>query len=189
MVQCYVCQGKRTFRHLGRAICQKCFVRQIEKRVKKHLGRKLFKKCDSVLVVGEVEKELLKKAVGDLPLDLTFSNELPPSIKNFDHIVVGVNMDQIDETFLTGLFEGKLQLENRGIELKKNSEQENMFNILEPLTEDEVKLYSKIKKIKLNLKARKNLGREFLDRLKEFNEIKYNVYKNIKELRNLCSGD
>ena len=49
--KCYLCGRRKVFDYLGRLICDKCFVRVVEKRVKKSLGR-VFSKGDEVLVVG-----------------------------------------------------------------------------------------------------------------------------------------
>ena len=167
-MECYVCQGKGNFKHLNRYICKKCFVKNIEKRVKKHLGRSRFKRNDSVLVIGEVEKELLLMAVQGMPLESTYKQKLPNKI-NSKHVVVGKTMDNLCSSFLDNMFDGELNLQKI-----------KFFNITEPLTDDELKKYAKLKKIKLELKTKKN---PFLDKLKKFPEVKYNLYKNIKELR------
>ena len=158
------------------------------------MGRKLFKKGDFVLVIGKVEEILLKAAIGDLPLELTFRKKLPANVKKFNKIVIGKIMDTIDEDFLSGLFEGRLFSEKgsnkiKNIENKGKSKGKKLFNILEPLTLEEIRSYSKLKKIKFNQKERKNQGKEFLDRLKNYSELKYNIYKNIKELRTIHSKD
>ncbi len=176
-MKCYICSGKGKLIHLDRNICSKCLVRNVEKRVKKHLGRKLFKKGDYVLVVGKLEEVLLKAAVGDLPLNISIKDKVGKfKSEKYDKIVVGVVMDEIEEKFLSELFSGKMNL-------GKNE----FFNILEPLTREEVKLYCKVKGLAFDLDREKSLGGEFLNKLKEFKEIKYNIYKNIKELRALVS--
>lgn len=171
MAECYVCKGKGDFKHLEREICKKCFLRNMEKRIKKHLGRRRFKKGDKVLVIGEVEKILLEKAVGGLPLKIAFKTKLPAKIKEFDWILVGKTMDEINREFLEGLFKGKLE----------KDKQKKFFNLLEPLTEKEIKKYAEIRKIRFEGGRNKTKG--FLEGLNKFQEIKYNLYRNVKELR------
>ncbi|MFH1682437.1 MAG: hypothetical protein ABIA37_01445 [Candidatus Woesearchaeota archaeon] len=170
---CYVCEGKGSFLHLNRLICKKCFLRTIEKRVKKHLGRRLFKKDDQVLVVGEVERELLESAVKEMPLQIVAKKKLPKKVKGVDFIVIGKTLDELDGEFLKDLFQGRIGIS------KKAEEKIKMFNILEPLTDEEVKIYAGIKKIKVEIKDRK----EPLKLFEEYKELKYNLYNTIKELR------
>ena len=175
MQKCYVCGGKGSFKHIGRGICRKCFVRNIERRVKKHLRnaaqsvaqvgppryrrtltvkcvpprQRLFKKGDRILVIGEVEKVLLEGAVKGMPLEMVFRKRLPRETKKFDYVVMGNAMDGICEEFLSNLFKGRL---------KVKKEKLNVFNILEPLTEEEVKSYAEIKGIKFKFRKRKKFG-------------------------------
>jgi hypothetical protein len=172
MKKCYVCEGKGRFKHLDRDICKKCFLKNIEKRVKKHLGRKMFKKGDKILVIGGVEKVLLEKAIGGLPLKITFRKRLPKEIKVFDYVVTGKTMDEIDEKFLRGLMKGRLVLGK----VKKK-----FFNITEVLTDEEIKRYAELNNVAFKVRKKKRI----LDGLKSFKEIKYNLYKNIKNLRNV----
>lgn len=171
-MKCYVCGGKGNLKHLDRNICKKCFLKNIEKRVKKHLGRKLFKKNDKILVVGEIEGFLLVKAIKDLPVKLTFRKKIPKNTNNFDWLVVGNAMDEINKNFLEELFKGKLKL---------SKPKRKIVNLLESLTEEEIKLYAKLRKISYSGKKSKGL----LEKLKNYKELKYNLYKNIKELRKL----
>ncbi len=170
MGKCYACGGKGSLKHLDRDICRKCFLKNIEKRVKKHLGRKLFKKNSNILVIGDLENVLLKKVIKDLPVKITFKKKLPKEIKGFDWVIIGKTLDDVGEKFLTGLFKGKLLV---GKTKKK------IFNLLEPLTLDEVTLYAKLNKIKFKIKKQVGL----LEKLKEYKELKYNLHKNIKELK------
>ena len=167
-MKCYVCKGKGSFLHLNQPICKKCFLKNIEKRVKKHLGRSRFKRNDAILVIGEVERELLVTSVRGMPLNLTFKSKLPKELK-FKQVIVGQSMDSVCSIFLDGLFAGKFNL-------AKNK----FFNITEPLTNDEVQKYARLKGIKWKVETQTN---PFLEKLKKFPEIKYNLYRNIKELR------
>jgi hypothetical protein len=211
MEKCYVCGKRSYFKHLGRGICRNCFLRNIEKRVKKHLSRKLFKRKDKVLAVGELEGELLERAVGGMPLDIVFRKRLPKKISGsrktkfsgtprkqssptgFDWIVTGKTMDYVDEEFLSSLFNGKLKSMKIGEKVfnmlgekispshKNIRKKPNVFNIFEVLTDEEVSQYAKLRKIKFKAKN----GKRFLDSFKKFKEVKYNLYKNVKELRKL----
>ena len=168
--KCYVCNRKGNFEHLNRYICRKCFLKNIERRVKRHLSRRLFKRNDKILVIGEVERVLLERAVKGLPLKITSRKRLPKEVKGFNWVIVGKTMDEVIEEFLEGLTKGKLILGK----MKKK-----FFNILEPLTDEEVRQYARLKKIKFEVKEKKRV----LDRLKEFKEIKYNLYNNVRNLR------
>jgi len=163
MAKCYVCERKSGFEHAGREICKNCFLKNMERRVKKHLGRNLFKKGNKVLVVGEVEKRLLVQAIGEMPLKLKFVKKIPEQAAGFDFIVYGKTMDKINSEFLDSLEKGKLVL---GMGKKK------FFNILEVLTAEEVEKYAELKKLKWKSRMKSKQG-----------EMKYNLYKNIKELR------
>lgn len=172
MEKCYVCGREGRFKHLGRPICRKCFLRNIEMRVKRHLGRRLFKRNDKVLVVGEVEKVLLEKAVKEMPLRITFKKKLPNEAKGYNWIVIGKTMDNINEEFLEGLMKGKSVL---------GKMKRGFFNILEVLTDEEAKKYAELKRIKFKVREKKRC----LDKWEEFKEIEYNLYKNIKGLREI----
>ncbi|MBR9683626.1 hypothetical protein GOV03_03740 [Candidatus Woesearchaeota archaeon] len=171
MTTCYVCGKKGNLKHLDRDICKKCFLRNVERRVKKHLGRRMFKKDDKILVIGELEKVLLENAVKGMPLKIVSRKKLPKLIQGFDYIVVGRTMDEVGGEFLGGLMKGKLILGG----MKKK-----FFNILEVLTDEEAEQYAKLKDIKFKVLGEKG----FLDTL-GLKELKYNLYKNIKELRKL----
>ncbi len=182
-------------KHLDRDICKKCFLRNTERRVKRHLRngaqqvahvgpphyrgsklkrvpprQRLFKRNDKILVVGEVERVLLERAIKGMPLKITSRKRLPKEVKGFNWVVIGKTMDEVIEEFLERLFKGKLVLEK----MKKR-----FFNILEVLTDEEVKQYARLKGIKFVVKEKKRV----LDKLKEFKEIKYNLYKNVRKLR------
>ena len=172
MVNCYSCVGKGEVKHLGRVLCKKCFSKIVERRIRKHLGRRLFKKGDRVLVVGEVEKILLERAVGGMPLEVVSRKRLPKSVKEFNCVVVGKTMDKVCGRFLERLFLGKFDL--------GKLEEKKFFNILEPLSDEEVKEYAKIKKIKFVVRKGR---RSYFSELGNFEESKYNLYKNIRLMR------
>ena len=162
MGKCYVCAGKGNFKHLGREICRKCFMRNMEKRVKKGLGRKMFKRGDKVLVVGLIEEHLLRVAVKELPIEITMRKKLPVSVKGFDWVVYGKAMDEVNAEFILGLEEGKLEL---------GGGKRKFFNILEVLTSEEISRYCSLKKIK------------YLRKEVASSEFSYNLHRNIKDLR------
>lgn len=205
MRECYACSGKGELFHLGRSICRKCFLRNMEKRVKKELGRERLGKGERVLVVGELEKVLLEKAVKGMPLRVTFRKRMPKDTKGYERVVYGRTMDEVEEEFLEGLFEGKLRKRGKG----------KVFNILEPLTEEEAKKYAKLRGVEFTGERRREgkggergkgrkeggkrrgkenegkgrgkekngKGRNFLEGLKEFKELRYNLLKNVREIR------
>src|SRR3989339_1308543 len=133
VAECYVCQGKGSFLHLDRYICNKCFTKNIEKRVKHHLGRNLFKPNDTILVLGKLEYYFLSQVIKGMPLQITFKSKLPSDLTAFKHIILGKTLDQLDEDFLSGLFDGKLSLP---------TENKPFFNILAPLTDEEIDKYA-----------------------------------------------
>jgi len=145
----------------------------MEKRVKKHLRKNKFKKNDSLLVIGTLEHYLLTKSLQGLPVNITARKKVPPNTAKFKRLIIGKTMDQTNEEVLTALFQGKITKQKKS----------KFFNILEPLTDQEVLQYAKLKKIPFSIKKRSNSGRKLLTSLAEFKEIKYNLSKNIKKLK------
>ncbi|MBT4650892.1 hypothetical protein HOC13_00010 [Candidatus Woesearchaeota archaeon] len=174
MESCYVCKKKGSFKHLDRSVCKQCFIRNIERRVKRYLGRKLFKKGDKILVVGDLVEHLLKRAIKDLPVKIEKKKRLPKDVKKFKWVVIGKTLDELCENFLLGLFKGELDLR---VPAKK------FVNILEPITKEELKKYSQIKKVEYKEEKDNEKIGKFFKGLSKHKEIKYNLYKNIKELR------
>jgi len=102
-------------KHLG-PLCNKCFLRAIEKRIRKDLSvNKVFSPHDRVLVVndGSLKAELslyfINSISKDIPLKIDISDIKQNVLKNssFDKVVVAANMDNLIGSFLDSLFTGK----------------------------------------------------------------------------------
>ena len=125
------------------------------------------------MVIGEVEKRLLENAVKGMPLQIKAGKSLPKERERFDFIVIGKTLDEVNREFLQDLFQGKLNLG------RADQGKFSLFNILEPLTDQEVSMYCRINKIKTGIEEKK----EILKLFDEYQELKYNIYNTIKELR------
>ncbi|MBR9691171.1 hypothetical protein GOV06_00120 [Candidatus Woesearchaeota archaeon] len=171
-MKCYLCKGKASIKQQkGRSICNRCFCKLIEKRVRKYSRiNKLFKKNDRILVLGNVSRYFLESMLKGLPVKLFFRKN------NVNKVVVEWTMDDEVNEFMKALFLGK----------KMKKAKKNEIKLLKVLTDDEVKKFAKIKKLKFKVNKRDKDVQKFLDNVeKKHPNIKYNLLKNINVLNRL----
>jgi len=175
--KCRLCGVTKNFEHLGRDICEKCFVRLIEKRVKKSLGR-IFSKGNKVLVVGDLAEYFLRKSVKNLPLKIVKRKEIPSDVSNFDKIVVEETIDDVDAEFLSGFF-------SKQFVFKKNKK---IIKILKSITDEEAVKFAEIKGVGFEVKKENKAIKEFLKKIsKKHPEVRFNLLKNVKGVEGLLN--
>ena len=170
-MKCYLCGGKSRFKQQkGRSICNSCFCRLLEKRVRKYARlNKLFKKGDRILVKGDVNKYFVESILKDLPVKLFFKKN-----NNINKVVVEWTLDDEINEFVKALFLNK--------KVKKAGKTD--VRLLKVLTDEEVKKFAKINKIKFKPNKKDKAVQEFLDNVEaKHPNIKYNLLKNIDNLK------
>ena len=98
---CDLCGNQGGFKHLDKFVCDRCFVKLIEKRVKKGL-RGVFSKDETVLVKGELAKNFMEKL--NIPLKLVDSGK-------YDKKEIEMTMDDVDAGFLAEFFGKDFKIE------------------------------------------------------------------------------
>jgi|GEM_PF-4369201 len=174
MTKCYLCGVTKTFKHLNRFVCSRCFVRLIEKRVKKGLSR-VFSKNEAVLIVGDLAEYFFDLIMKGFPIKKIKRKRIPANISKFDKIVVESTMDDVDAGFLAGFF-------GKGL-IKKDKK---IIRILQSITNEEALRFAKIKKINFKLSDKDEVIKKFLKEMSEKHpEIRFNLLKNVKEVERI----
>lgn len=172
--KCHLCDVTKTFQHLGRNVCEKCFVRLIERRVKRNLDR-VFSKGDKVLVIGDLAEYFLKKSVKNLPLEITKRKKII-NIKKYDKVVVESTMDDVDAGFLAEFF-------GKDFKIDKN---EKIIKILSAITDEEALRFARIKGIDFEVKEENKKIKEFLKKIgQEHPEVRFNLLRNVREVEEI----
>ena len=164
-MKCYLC-GKKSARkqQKGRAICDKCFCKLLEKRIRKYsrIG-KFFRKNDRILVKGDVNKYFIESM--NLPVKFVK--------KGYAKIVVQWTLDDSVNEFMKGLFDGK--------KAKKVSKKE--IRLLECATDQEIALFAKLKKLKFKANNKDKEVQKFLEQVDaKHTGAKFGLFRNIQEL-------
>jgi hypothetical protein len=163
-MKCYLCKrGGNIKLQKGRDICSDCFVRLIEKRVRKYVRlNKLFKRNDGLVVKDAIDRYFISNL--DLPVNF---------VKKGKKVVLWSMDDEVNE-FVSGLFSGK--------KVKKTKD----IRLLKVVTDKELLLFAKIKGLKFKANKKNNDVQKFLDAIeKKHGNIKYNLLKNIEELKKI----
>jgi len=166
-MKCYLCGGKSSFeQQKGRAICNECFCKQIEKRVRKYARvNKLFKRNDKLVVQGAVNKYFVKSMLEGLPVKF---------VKTNGKKVIEWTLDDENNEFVKALFENK--------KVKKSKD----IKLLKVLTDAEIERFAKIKKLKFKAGKKDKDVQRFLDDIEaKHPNIKYNLVKNVGLLKDL----
>lgn len=177
--KCNLCGNLKAFKHLDRFVCDRCFVRLIERRVQKGLGR-VFVKGDKVLVAGELAEYFLRKSVKDLPLEIFVRKKMPADVSGYDKIVLGMTMDDINSGFLADIFGKDFKIEKS----------EKIVNILQSITDEEAVRFAEIKGLDFSVSEKNQVIKDFLKKVsRKHAEIRYNLLKNIKEVERILETD
>ncbi|MBD3361376.1 hypothetical protein GF358_01140 [Candidatus Woesearchaeota archaeon] len=168
-MKCIKCQNSGTtgLKHLG-PMCNKCFLRTIEKRVRKDLTtNKIFAPNDHILLINDksvkaaICRYFLDSIKKDIPLDIHIK-----SIKTgeYDKIVTSANLDYEIESFLESLFTNKPYTQSKEVHL------------LRTVSDEEIITLKKILKLKGSVKKTK-MGK-ILDKLeKQYPGSKFGLFK------------
>ncbi len=175
MTKCYLCGVTKTFKHLDRFVCNRCFVRLIEKRVKKGLSR-VFSKDEAVLVIGDLAEYFFDLIMKDFPIRKIKRKKIPVDVSKFDRVVIEETMDDVDAEFLSGFF-------SAGFKIKKDGK---IIKILQSITDEEAVWFAKIKKINFKLSDKNKTIKEFLKKISvKHPEVRFNLLKNVKEMEKI----
>ena len=170
-MKCYLCRKKAAIKkQKNRFICNKCFCWLFEKRIRKQTRLdKSFNAEDRIFVVGDVAKHLVKSITKNM--DVKFVS------KNYDKKVIEWTLDDELNQFVKEMFQGK----------KHEKEDKKHIKILKNVIDEEVKLFAKIKELKFKPNKKDKTIQKFLDSVQaRFPNAKYNLLRNISELRELA---
>ena len=165
-MKCYLCKRKGDINlQKGRDVCNECFVKLIEKRVRKYARlNKIFSKGDKIFASG-IAKYFVESF--DMPVEFVSKNKA-------NKIVVSWSMDDEANEFVSALFKGGKVKKSKAVKL------------LKVVTDKELKIFAKIKKLKFKANKKDKDVQKFLDNVeKKHGNIKYNLLKNIESLEEI----
>lgn len=178
-MECIKCRRKAgiSLRHMGN-LCRSCFLEIVEKRVRKELRTKrLIRKNDLILMVDDGSKEfvvggyLLKNIIKNLPVKI----DIKKSSKNtekYNKIIIPWSLDDEAEEFLDALFNKK----------KKQKQNKKIIKLLINLSDEEIKLFAKIKGFKYKKRPKSKI-KKMLDLLeKRYPGYKFSLLNSTKAL-------
>ncbi|MBW2978433.1 hypothetical protein KY331_06320 [Candidatus Woesearchaeota archaeon] len=169
-MRCYLCGRTAVIKkQKNRVICNKCFCWLFEKRIRKQTRLdKSFSSGDRILVIGEVAKYLVKSITKDMNVKLVS--------KNYNKKIIEWTLDDELNQFVKGMFEGK----------GRRKEEKKVIKILKNVTDEEVKLFAKIKGLKFKPNKKDKAIQKFLDSVQaKYPNAKYNLLRNVSELRTI----
>lgn len=178
-MKCYLCNKNADIKQQNnRYICDNCFSRIFEKRIRKFVRmNKVFRKDDIVLVIGDVNKELVKRIIGKRPLNVYFkSKEDKEFIKKnkINKVIVEWTLDDEANCFLLELFRRKKQ---------KRLDKDHV-KFLVDMTDEDVIEFARINRLKFKPNKKDKDVMKLVNELqKEHPSAKYTLIKNIEELK------
>ena len=180
-MKCYLCGAKASIKQQkNRSICDRCFSRLIEKRIRKFTRlNKIFKPKDRILVIGEINKYLIKNITGEMPIKLFFRANINKDFvkKNkINKILIEYTLDDEINSFLTSLFKGKKikRLDKKHIKL------------LKPVTDDEAKEFARINRLRFKPNKKDPFIQILIDELHQNHpNAKYTLLNNIDDLKKI----
>ena len=113
-MKCYLCsKTAKIQQQKGRAVCDECFIRLIEKRIRKYTRlNKIFRPKDRILVKGQLSKYFVESITKGLPIKIVH--------KKSNKFVVDWTADDEANLFLENLFLGeKIRQDKKQIKLLK----------------------------------------------------------------------
>ena len=182
-MKCYLCSKTAKIKQQkGRAVCDECFCRLIEKRIRKYTRlNKIFRPKDRVLVLGDLNKYFAGSIVKNLPIKLFFRAKENKEFVRKNKINKVIRQETIDDQvnlFLENLFTG------RSMKSSKSS-----ISLLKVITDKEAKLFAKIKKLKFKENKKNKDVQKLIGELeKKDPSAKYRILKNIDILKTLKQG-
>jgi len=172
-MKCIKCSNSADtdLKHLG-SLCNKCFLKTIEKRIRKDLAlNKIFSPNDKVLLLNDnslkakISKFFLNQISKSIPLDIDVKKQ--KSSKKYDKIVFPENLDDEIETFLKSLFTNKAYKPSKKICL------------LRTVSDEEILTVKKILKLKGNIK-KSDLGKKLDNLEKNYPGSKFGLFKSLQ---------
>jgi len=178
-MKCYLCNKNAEIKQQkGRAVCNGCFCRLIEKRIRKNTRlNKIFRRGDKVLVLGELNKYFVKSIIKDLPVELYFrAKEDKKFVKKnkINKIIRQYTIDDEVNLFLENLFLGKRMKAKKSISL------------LNVITDKEAKLFARINRLKFKENKKNKDIQNLLDEMEKKDPgAKFRLLKNMELLNRL----
>ncbi len=177
-MKCYLCSKTAKIKQQkGRAVCDGCFCRLIEKRIRKYTRlNKIFRPKDRVLVLGDLNKYFVESIVKNLPIELYFrtkENKEFVKKKKINKIIRQETMDDQVNLFLENLFIDKSMKSGK-----------SSISLLKVITDKEAKLFARIKKLKFKENKKNKDVQKFIDELEKKDPgTKYRLLKNVNFLK------
>jgi hypothetical protein len=182
-MKCYLCSKAAIIKqHKGRAICDGCFSRLIEKRIRKYTRlNKIFRPNDRVLIIGDLSKYFVESIAKDMPIKVFSLAKFDKNFvkkNNINKIIVEWTVDDEDNLFLKDLFLGQ------GMKSMKSS-----ISLLSVITDKEAKLFAKIKKLKFKENKKNKDVQKFLDDMEKKDPgAKFRLLKNREFLKRILKA-
>ncbi len=171
-MKCYLCsKTAKIQQQKGRAVCDECFCRLIEKRIRKYTRlNKIFRPKDRILVIGDLNKYFAKSITKNLPIKIFYKKN-----QKINKTVIIWTADDEANLFLEELFLGK--------KIKQDKKQ---IKLLRVITDKEAKLFAKIKKLKFKENKKNKDIQRFIDELEKKDPgTKHRLLKNFDMLNRL----
>lgn len=172
-MKCIKCSKSASIslKHLG-CLCNKCFVRTIEKRIRKDLtAHRAFSPNDKVLLLSdsslkaELCRYFLASISKDIPLQISIKKTKPKA--GYDKIVVPLNLDYVIESFLECLF------------TKKNYRPRKEVLLLRSVSDEEIMVLKKVLKLKGGIEKSK-LGKKLDSLENKYPGSKFGLFRNLE---------
>lgn len=192
-MNCTRCNKKSEtdFRHLGN-LCRKCFFWIIEKRVKKVLKESKIKKNDKILLLDSLSEYFFKRIM-KMPLTVIKKSKNFFNIKEFDESIFGnkklkefIKTNKIKKTIIPRNLDNEIvPLLKKHFKNSKIKENKKFVKLFKNILEDELILFSKLKRIPYK-KMKKNDEKDFLDKIeKRYPGTKFSFLKSMNKLEEI----
>jgi hypothetical protein len=171
-------------------VCKNCFLSIIEKRVRKHVRiNKLFKKKDRILVIDDLSYYFVKKTIKNLPVKILKNkfdiNKTINYNKNkliYDYIL----KNKINKIIIPWTIDDEINLYLEKILFRKEKtlQKQKIIKLFVNITDNEIELFSKFKKIEFKMNKKNKLIKEMIDNLeKKYSGIRFNCLKFIEKMK------
>ena len=180
-MKCYLCNKKAQIKQQkGRAVCNACFSRLIEKRIRKYTRlNQIFRPKDRILVIGDLNKYFVKSIIKNLPIEIFYRAKEDKEFikkKKINKVIAEWTIDDQVNRFLENLFLG-----NKSIKSRKSN-----ISLLAVITDDEAKLFAKINRLRFKENKKNKDVQKFLDDMeKQDSGAKFRLLKNFDMLNRL----
>ncbi|MBN1645331.1 hypothetical protein JW851_04850 [Candidatus Woesearchaeota archaeon] len=172
-MKCIKCANSAStcLKHLG-GLCNKCFIKTIEKRIRRDLAvNKIFKPHDKILLINdkslkaELSKYFLQSISKSIPLKIDIKTGKIG--KKYNKIIEPKNLDNEIEYFLESVF------------AKKSCKKPKAIHLLRTVSDEELLILKKILKLDGTIQKSK-LGRMLDDLEKNYPGSKFGLFNSMK---------